>query len=319
MDLSLPDETSRLADELRAWARNRPIFAVDAESDQVGWKQLTEFGIFDVAGAGGTVLDTAVGIMAAAHAPLPGPVVEAALAVRANPDLALPALERSEIVTSARSGPAGRSVVGWGARASLVIDESDGERLAEGPLPRMRNAYELPHGWLQRDTAVEADSAALALRWLLSAAAVTGLAAGAFELTLQHTRDREVFGAPLAARQAVQLRLAESRMLLEGCELGVWDAAWRSAQGDPRAAASAALTWIFAATSAEQVLAHCQQLFGALGFCTETGLFRIRAQARWLRLASPRQEASEFVMAAREPQSGVPVSLVLEGFRTSAR
>jgi hypothetical protein len=313
MDFDLPEETRQFAAELHRWAETRPVFETDETSDREGWKNLAEFGLFEVEHEGGTPLDTACGLMSAAHAPLPGPVVEALVATAVSPE-ARRTLEGAGVVTVATPAPAGPQVVGWGSRADLVVDEATGTTLARGPLPRTQNAYGLPLGWYERAQPQEVRVETLARRWLLSSAAATGLASGAFAMTLRHARDRHVFGAPLASRQAVQMRLAESRMLLHGSELSVYDAAWHAGERPELAAVTAAMTWLYTSRAVATVMSHAHQLHGALGFCTETGLYRYSAAARWLSLASPRREANELVMARRRPQQGTPVSLVLTGF-----
>ncbi|WP_281375991.1 acyl-CoA dehydrogenase family protein, partial [Pseudonocardia pini] len=220
-----------------------------------------------------------------------------------------------EVVTSVAPGPAGRAMVGWGGIASLVVDQADGRVLAEGPLKAVENAYGLPHGWHHRETASEGPDPLRARRWLLSAAASTGLASGALDAVVRHAKDRELFGRTLSSFQAVQLRLAESVVLLEGAEHLVRDAAWRLTRDEPHAEVSAALAWLYTAPSVKTACAHAHQVFGALGFATETGLYRFTSQATWLRLATPVKPAARYVTASRAKTAGTPPSLVLQGFR----
>lgn len=313
MDFTLPRETQEFAAELRRWADGRPVFETDRTTDEEGWKQLAGFGLLTLEADGGTPLDTAVGVMAASRAPLPGPLVEALVAAHVSPDAAS-LLAGAGIATIATPGPAGRQAVAWGSRADLVIDEATGATLLDRPLPTMHNAYGLALGWYERLVHQDPRDDAQARRWLLSAAASTGLAQGAFAMTLRHAQDRVVFGSPLATRQAVQLRLAECKMLLHGCELSVQDAAWHATERPELATQTAALSWMFVADAVAAVLSHAHQLYGALGFCTETGLFRYSAMTRWLSLASPVRSAGELVMSRRASQEATPVSLVLDGF-----
>jgi hypothetical protein len=315
MDLTLPEHTASVVAELTRWAASRPVPDATAEDDAEGWSQLVEFGLFDMESDGGTLLDIACGVMAAARTPLPGPVVEADLAVAAAGDASRKALADGDVVTSLPPGPAGRAMVGWGARAALVVDQSGGTVLAEGPLPAVSNAYDLPHGWYERTTANTGADRLQARRWTLSAAASAGLAAGALDAAVRHAKDRELFGRTLSSFQAVQLRLAESVVLLEGVECLVRDAAWRLAEGKPQADVAAALAWLYAAPSVRTVCGHAHQVFGALGFATETGLYRYTAQAQWLRLATPTKPAARFVTSHRAQGGGTPPSLVMAGFR----
>ncbi|AFR49503.1 acyl-CoA dehydrogenase family protein [Gordonia sp. KTR9] len=312
MDFVLPDHTAGLVDELRRWTRDRPLFEVSETDDANGWKQLVDFGIFDLEAQGGDMLDVVCAISTIARAPLPGPVVEAELAARANPELADEVLSRGSVITSVGPCAADRQVVGWGARADAVVSTVDGTALTRQPCPAVHNAYDMPHGWLEGS--VDGADPLAARRWLLASASALGLASGAFEMTMRHAKDRTVFGKPLASRQSVQVRLAECSMLLQGAEVAVYDAGWRWARDDDRAHASAALTWLYTLEATGKVLAHAHQLFGALGFCNETGLIRLSAQARWLRLSVPDTAAIEYVTSTRTRAAGTPPSLVLRGF-----
>lgn len=95
---------------------------------------------------------------------------------------------------------------------------------------------------------------------------VAGLAGKALELTVEHARAREQFGAPLAFLPAVQARLADAKLAADGIEL----LAWSAAEGG--GLRSAELVW--AASSARDVTASAHQVHGAVGFALETGLHR---------------------------------------------
>jgi hypothetical protein len=312
MDFTLPSHTTEMVAELTRWARDRPVFEISDTDDASGWKQLVEFGIFDLEEQGGDMLDLVSAVAAVARAPLPGPLVEAEIAARANSAVAIPILERGGVVSAAAPSASARSVIGWGARAEATISAADGSVLAAGPLPKVHNAFGMPHGWL--DGQVLGDDNYDGRRWLLASAASTGLAEGAFEMLMRHTKDRTVFGKPLASRQAVQVRLAECAMLLQGATLALQDAGWRWAQGQPRARIAAALTWLYVVEATTKVFNHTHQLYGALGFCDETGIFRYSAQARWLRLSVPEANAIRAITVQRRREPGTPPSLVLRGF-----
>jgi hypothetical protein len=319
MNFTLPEQTLSVVEELGRWAASRPLYDATTDDDQQGWKQLVEFGLFDLESEGGTLLDLACGVMAAARTPLPGPVVEAQLALAATADLPVgerirTALTAGEFVSSVPAGSAGPTMVGWGAAASLIVDQTDGSLAAEGPLPRVENAFDFPHGWWERPTATERTDDLRARRWLLSAAASAGLAGGALDAAVRHVKDRVVFGRTLSSFQAVQIRLSEALIQLDAAEWMIRDAAWRLAEGKPHAAVSAALAWTYTAPTVTTVCAHAHQVFGALGFATETGLFRFTSQARWLRLASPMREARDEISARRGRAIGTPPSLTLAGF-----
>lgn len=100
---------------------------------------------------------------------------------------------------------------------------------------------------------------------------LAGLSAEALRLALEHTLQREAFGRPLAAIEAVQQRLADAATLADGLGL--------LAHGAPTPAALA-----HAGEAACAVAAHCHQVVGAIGFTLEFPLQRHSRRARALQL-----------------------------------
>lgn len=314
MDFSLPEQTLALMGELDRWARSRRAAAPNEDlTADTAWKDLTAFGLLTLEEQGGSMIDVAASFMAASAAPLPGPLVEGHLAVATGSPEARQAVAAGQVVTSLAPGAGDPAAVGWGAVADLVVDQTSGSVLARTALPPMSNAFGLMHGWIARPDTGGTDELR-ARRWLVTSAVLTGLAQGAFELATDHVRSRELFGRTLSDFQAVQIRLAECLFLLRGARLAVLSAAWRSAESMEGATPAAAMSYLYATRMAEAVQRHSHQVFGALGFCTETGLFRYTSQMRWLRLSTPRQEAVATVMATRARRGGTPPSLVMKGF-----
>jgi Acyl-CoA dehydrogenase, C-terminal domain len=317
MDFTLPDEAAQLEQELARWVAKRSERLGEGDGfDAAGWKELVAFGLPGLTSAGGTEVELVVALMEAARAGLPGPVVEAQLALDSGSADAAQAIQDGKVVTSVALSAGDRSIVPWGAVADLVVDQATGATLATGPLPPVRGEYPLPHGWLEHAARDAGPDPLLPRRWLLTAAVMTGLARGALGRTTQHAVDRHQFGRPLASFQAVQFRLAECLNLLEGMRLCVLDAAWRAASGRADADLAAALTWLWAGRAAEQVGDHCHQVYGALGFCDETGLVALTAPLTWYRLAGEHDRAVRFVTDRRARQPGVPHSRVMPGFVT---
>jgi acyl-CoA dehydrogenase-like protein len=116
-----------------------------------------------------------------------------------------------------------------------------------------------------------------AARWCAWSAATLayfgGLAGQALALSVGHARTREQFGAPLAALPAVQARLAEAALRVDGITL----LAWASTEGEG-GLREPELRWAGAACSAVTASAH--QVHGATGFALETGLHRLHRRAK---------------------------------------
>ncbi len=105
-------------------------------------------------------------------------------------------------------------------------------------------------------------TAATLLRWWRVALAVEMAACmrEALRRTIVYARDRAMFGKTLGSYQAVQHRLSELHIRVEGTRWLARDAAWAGAPADKAATAAA-----FAADAAKQVLDDCHQFHGAIG------------------------------------------------------
>jgi hypothetical protein len=88
------------------------------------------------------------------------------------------------------------------------------------------------------------------------------------ELARTHALEREQFGQPIAAFQAVRHRLAETLVAIETAE-AVLDAAW--IDGTPL---TAAMAKALAGRGARTAARHCQQVLAGIGFTTEHDLHR---------------------------------------------
>jgi hypothetical protein len=102
---------------------------------------------------------------------------------------------------------------------------------------------------------------------------LAGLADAALDMAVQHARTREQFGRPLSALPAVQARLADAALAVDGLELTAWHAA--TPTDDPRAPA---LLW--AGSACRDVTATAHQVHGAVGFALETGVHRYYRRAK---------------------------------------
>ncbi len=92
------------------------------------------------------------------------------------------------------------------------------------------------------------------------------MAAAALDITLGHARHRVAFGSPLTSLDAVQQKLADSATTVDGMLLLACTA--------PTAAGLA-----HAAAGCVEVVGHCHQVTGALGFTLEFPLQRYLRRA----------------------------------------
>lgn len=317
MDFAFSETAHDVQDAVGRWVDKQQRRGRTDAFDLARWQSFLGLGILDV--DHDTLFDRCVGLMEAARAGLPGPVLEAQLALLADRSgHAAAALAKGALVSSVYPGKRGPTLVGWGGVAELVIDQSNGAVAATAPLPAGQFSYPVPHGWLDKVADSVGDGLA-AERWLYGAVLLAGLCQGAIELTADYVRVREQFGQPLASYQAIQFPLAEAKILADGARFAALDAALRVAFGRPHAGVSAALAWLCATQTAERITRTCHQSFGSTGFTYETGLVDLTWAMSWLRLTVGNKGAQKFLTAARrvgraERTGLAPGCLVLEGF-----
>jgi hypothetical protein len=97
---------------------------------------------------------------------------------------------------------------------------------------------------------------------------LVGAAGAMLELARRHALDREQFGRPIAAFQAVRHRLADTLVAVEGAR-ALLDAAWDDREPDTVAMAKAT-----AGRAARVAARHAQQVLAGMGFTTEHPLHR---------------------------------------------
>jgi len=106
-----------------------------------------------------------------------------------------------------------------------------------------------------------------------------GMARAAFEAALAYARERESFGQPLFAHQAVQFRLAEMATKIEVARQMVWHAAALRDAGRP-CLKEAAMAKLYASEMAEAVCSAAIQVFGGYGYVSDFPVERIYRDVR---------------------------------------
>ena len=116
-------------------------------------------------------------------------------------------------------------------------------------------------GWATWET-VRDDALILLAAWAVGAADRTQ------EITVQYAKDREQFGKPIGAFQAIAHYLADRQAELDGARTLVHEAAWARATGRP-VTRLAPMAKLFAARVLRDVTATAQQVHGGNGFTLE--------------------------------------------------
>lgn len=118
---------------------------------------------------------------------------------------------------------------------------------------------------------------------LLAAQAIGG-AERALELTVQYAKDREQFGKPLGAFQAISHYLADAATAVDGGRTLVHEAAWAGSEGRDLARL-APMAKLFACQTYRDVTAMAQQVWGGVGFTIEYDIQLYFRRAKQLQLS----------------------------------
>jgi alkylation response protein AidB-like acyl-CoA dehydrogenase len=111
------------------------------------------------------------------------------------------------------------------------------------------------------------------------AAQGVGIAQGALEMALRHTKKRMVFGKPLASSELVQVRLAEMATLIEAARNLTYKAAWKVDKGIMDPALTSMAKW-YAAEVGVKVVDEALQLHGGYGYIDEYDISRFYRDAK---------------------------------------
>jgi len=97
------------------------------------------------------------------------------------------------------------------------------------------------------------------------AAMAVGVARAAFEVARDYAKERQVFGVPVATKQAIAFKLADMAIEIDGARLLAWEAAWKLDRGED-ATREALLARRQAARVALDVADGAVQVLGGHGY-----------------------------------------------------
>jgi len=128
-------------------------------------------------------------------------------------------------------------------------------------------------------------------------AAALGFARRALEEALKRTRERELFGAPLAELPITQERLAEMALDIDASALLIYRAAWTKDSGAPRVTREAAMAKLYATDQAQLVIDKALQMFGGMGVTKGVKIEELYREIRALRIYEGASEVQKLVIA----------------------
>lgn len=128
-------------------------------------------------------------------------------------------------------------------------------------------------------------------------AAALGFARRAFDESVRHVRQRELFGAPLAALQLTQAKIAEMATDIDASALLVYRAAHAKDSGAARITREAAMAKWYATEAAGRIADSAVQLFGGRGVSRGEIVERLYRDVRALRIYEGASEIQQIVIA----------------------
>jgi acyl-CoA dehydrogenase len=128
------------------------------------------------------------------------------------------------------------------------------------------------------------------------AAASVGVARSALEEATRYAGEREQFGRPIASFQAIQFKLADMAIKIEGARLLTWQSAWLVDQ-DLRHATPSAIAKCYASDIAMEVTTEAVQVFGGYGYVKEYPVEKMMRDAKAFQIYMGTNEIQRYLIA----------------------
>jgi short/branched chain acyl-CoA dehydrogenase len=128
------------------------------------------------------------------------------------------------------------------------------------------------------------------------AALSTGLAQGCLEECLSYAKERQAFGRPIGAFQALQFKIADMKVAVETARLATYRAAWLKDRGRPYKA-EAALAKLYASEVAVGCAREAVQIHGAYGYMEEFPVARFYRDSKVLEIGEGTSEIMRWIIA----------------------
>ena len=140
------------------------------------------------------------------------------------------------------------------------------------------------------------------------AAQALGIAAGAFELSVKYSKEREAFGKPISQHQAIAFKMASMATDIEAARLMVYRSAWLKDQGMDYTMASS-MAKVFASEVAMKHTVEAVQIHGGYGFVKEYHVERLMRDAKITQIYEGTSEVQRIVISRNilKGQLEVPV------------
>ena len=128
------------------------------------------------------------------------------------------------------------------------------------------------------------------------AALAVGCAQACLDLSVAYASQRETFGRPIGANQAIQSKLADMQAATEAARLLTYRAAWLKDRGRPHTA-EASMAKLVASTAAVDAAREAVQIHGGAGFMEESTVARFYRDAKVLEIGEGTSEIQRLLLA----------------------
>ncbi|MEU1836410.1 acyl-CoA dehydrogenase family protein [Micromonospora chersina] len=128
------------------------------------------------------------------------------------------------------------------------------------------------------------------------AALAVGLAQGCVDESIRYAKERQAFGRPIGAYQAIQFKVADMEMKAHTARLAYYDAAARMLAGEPFKR-QAAIAKLHASTIAVDNAREATQIHGGYGFMNEYPVARFWRDSKILEIGEGTSEVQRMIIA----------------------
>lgn len=128
------------------------------------------------------------------------------------------------------------------------------------------------------------------------AAMGVGLMQGCLEASVRYSSEREAFGRPIGAFQALQFKIADMRVAVETARLATYRAAWLRDQGRPYKA-EAAVAKLYASEMAVTSAREAVQVHGGYGYMEDLPVARFYRDSKVLEIGEGTSEIMRWIIA----------------------
>ena len=113
---------------------------------------------------------------------------------------------------------------------------------------------------------------------------LVGLSQMDFDVTLNYAKERVQFGRPIGSFQAIQHKLADAVIDVDGSRFITYKAAWSLQEGEPDAGMMISMAKAWTSDASRRVVAHGQQIHGGIGFTKEYKIQLYFRRQKWMEL-----------------------------------